>query len=483
MLLIALILATAPQPRKAPTLPSQVWEKQIAPGLMYRMEWDPGTPRVINALRISVHTDRIHAYSQLAGGTVFEPGPTKGRGTVSSMVAADGAIAGVNGDMFPWTGDPIGLMVRDGELLSAPYQVPRDPTVRRIALGWGDGYSSIGLSEMALEISTATGKTVLAQGLNEDGGPDRVTVDFPPVGLATAKGPNAFAVVETNDTHLTPTSEITGTIQAVGTNLTSRPVESGTVLLLATGKAVSQFVGMQAGDSVKLRVQVQGFDFKRVQNVMGGGPMLVRDGQTLVDNAEERIAVPFTMDRHPRSLFGRTKTGDLWLVTIDGRSAISAGASLPESAEIMRRLGCVDAINLDGGGSTTFDLFGATINRPSDGIERPVANAVLIKGRMPEPSKDIFSLSGLPGGIRPGAPNHIAVVKGNPSSRHRIANTEVVWTCSGSAWIDQGGNLHVRGAGEAHVTAYVRGVVAKGVYKVVGVSAAPEKANPGGKDD
>ena len=203
------------------------------------------------------------------------------------------------------------------------------------------------------------------------------------------------------------------------------------MLLLATGKAASKFVGMQVGESVKIHEHLAGFDFKRLQNVIGGGPTLVKDGHIVVDYVEERFKKEFAEARHPRTAIGRTKTGDLWLVTIDGRSSISAGASLQETAALMKRLGCVDAINLDGGGSTTFDLFGSTVNRPSDGIERPVANGVLIRGKRREPTKDALFLSRLPAGVRLNALNHLSVLQGGPESKHRLANTEVVWTSSG----------------------------------------------------
>ena len=210
---------------------------------------------------------------------------------------------------------------------------------------------------------------------------------------------------------------------------------------------------------------------------------MLQDGQVVIDYIEERLKKAFAEERHPRTAIGRTKTGDLWLVTIDGRSAISIGASLRETADIMQRLGCVDAINLDGGGSTAFDLFGKTVNRPSDGIERPVANAVLIKGKRPEPTKDALFLTHLAAGARPAATNHLSVVQGGPESKRRLANTEVIWSCTGAAWIDQGGNLHVRGAGTAKVTAFVRGITLNEEYKVVGTTKPTEEPKPGGKDD
>ncbi|MHB8636106.1 MAG: phosphodiester glycosidase family protein [Fimbriimonadaceae bacterium] len=455
------------------------WEKRLAPGLVYRMEWNPKLPRIVDALRVSLGAKAIHATTELAGGTVFEAGPAKGCDTVSHMVQANGAIAGINGDFFPYTGDPLGLMVREGELVSAPYQTTLDPAARRAALGWGDGVSALGLSDMTLTIVPETGGVIAAEGLDEDGGPDRVTVDFPAVGLALAKAPNAFVILNVPDARLTPNTDITGTVQAVGADLTSRAVEPGTVLLLATGKAAAKFVGIQAGETVKIHERVTGFDFTRVKNVIGGGPILLKDGKVVIDYALERFKKAFAEDRHPRTIIGRTKSGDLWLVAIDGRSAISVGATLLEAAHIMQRLGCVDAVNLDGGASTTFDLFGTTVNRPSDGVERPVACSVLIKAKRVEPTKDALFLSRLPAGARPNAANHLSVLEGGPESKRRVANTEVIWTCSGAAWIDQGGNLHPRSTGVAHVVALTRGLTLSADYKVV----ADTKATPGAIPD
>lgn len=483
MYLTALLPLALLQTHTVAPAPFQAWEKRLAPGLVYRMEWDPTAPRIINALRVSLRSKAIHAYAQLAGGTVFEANADKGRDSVSHMVQADSAIGGINGDFFPFTGDPLGLLVREGELLSAPFQSRQDPAARRAALGWGDTFSALGLSDMTLTIVPETGGTIPAEGLNEDGGPDRITVDFPAVGLALAKAPNSFVIVTVPDARLTPGAEVTGMIEAVGADLTSRAVEPGTVLLLATGKAASKFVGLQAGETIRIREQVAGFDFGRIQNVIGGGPILLKDGQVTIDYVEERFKKEFAEGRHPRTAIGRTKSGDLWLVTIDGRSLMSVGASLAESAEIMKRLGCVDAINLDGGGSTTFDLFGLTINRPSDGLERPIADGVLIKGKLPEPTKDALFLSRLPAGARLNGSNHLSVLQGGPESKHRLANTEVIWTCTGAAWIDQGGNLHVRGAGTAHVLAFVRGITVTADYKVVGVAKPTDEPKPGGKDD
>jgi exopolysaccharide biosynthesis protein len=84
-------------------------------------------------------------------------------------------------------------------------------------------------------------------------------------------------------------------------------------------------------------------------------------------------------DRHPRSALGWNRDA-LFLVAVDGRMpGWSDGWKIPELAAFMRtELGCTEAINLDGGGSTSLWFDGELRNSPADGEERPVANALLI---------------------------------------------------------------------------------------------------------
>jgi exopolysaccharide biosynthesis protein len=90
----------------------------------------------------------------------------------------------------------------------------------------------------------------------------------------------------------------------------------------------------------------------------------------------------FATTRHPRSAVGWRGDGTLLLVVVDGRQGdYSVGMSLSELTELFRSLGAVEALNLDGGGSTTLVVGGAVANRPSDPQgERPVANALLLLG-------------------------------------------------------------------------------------------------------
>lgn len=113
-------------------------------------------------------------------------------------------------------------------------------------------------------------------------------------------------------------------------------------------------------------------------DAIGGSPMLVKDGAVRVTDAEELIDVNNTA-RRARTALGYTASGVVLLVAIEGDNAPAApGLTLLELAELLRGLGCVGALNLDGGGSTSMVVAGRPTVRPSDGAERPVLAAVLL---------------------------------------------------------------------------------------------------------
>jgi hypothetical protein len=119
---------------------------------------------------------------------------------------------------------------------------------------------------------------------------------------------------------------------------------------------------------------------------VGGHPILLRDGvRQHLDPADGMVT-----GRHPRTLLAATHAGEVLLVTIDGRRpGHSIGATLAEATDLLLELGAFNAINLDGGGSTTFALDceqgACVVNRPSDGTERPVPLALAVVSTAPPP--------------------------------------------------------------------------------------------------
>lgn len=118
------------------------------------------------------------------------------------------------------------------------------------------------------------------------------------------------------------------------------------------------------------------------EDVLTAGPMLLSGGV-----AERVLDNNFNNTRHPRTAVGRRSDGTVLLVVADGRSEQAAGLSMAELQQVMTALGCSDAINLDGGGSTTMVVRGEVVNHPSDNRqfdaagERIVANAICVKAK------------------------------------------------------------------------------------------------------
>ncbi len=119
-----------------------------------------------------------------------------------------------------------------------------------------------------------------------------------------------------------------------------------------------------------------------VQEAIGGGPVLVTDGKINLTDKQEGFGISHVTTRHPRTAVGsyvRDNRPHLILLVVDGRQKMhSMGMSLNELAATMRDLGCSEALNLDGGGSTTLVVKNQVVNKPSGGIERAVTSVFAV---------------------------------------------------------------------------------------------------------
>lgn len=439
---------------------AQTWEKIIAPGLSYRMEVDVMTPRTIHALRWTPGTPETSARPELAGRVVYGAGGDKGRGTVSQMVAENSAIAGINGDFFPFTGDPLGLMVAASELKSRPFP-------KRGFLSWGPKGSFVGRADFAGKLFVR-GLELGVEGFNEDCPQNGITVNSPVAGRAIANPAGTALRVQIEAGRFELNKSTSGLIVEVITGVSSVPIQVGEFVIMFSGRAQAEAAQMAVGQRVTFLSYVNGLDESRAENAVGGGPILLKDGQVSVSWQYEGFTSDFALKRHPRTVVGITATGDIWFVAIDGRQSMSAGATLEEAARIMLRLGCVDAVNLDGGGSTAMNVFGIPVNRPSDGQERPVANGILFFGPPTNGNGEKLRINA-PERLPAGGLKTISVVT---DAGVEVANSEVFWHSQGSGWIDQGGQVKPIGEGQIVVRAFVRGQV---LETSIAVDAKPPK--------
>lgn len=116
-----------------------------------------------------------------------------------------------------------------------------------------------------------------------------------------------------------------------------------------------------------------------VKTAIGGSPVLISNDEINITDDEELIAIDNTSSR-ARSAIGYTKDNKIVLLAVEGNnSSGGAGLNLAELAQLMKEMGCTGAINLDGGGSTTLTVNGKQTVKPSDGTERGVMTALIVK--------------------------------------------------------------------------------------------------------
>ncbi|WP_225635400.1 phosphodiester glycosidase family protein [Streptomyces solaniscabiei] len=309
------------------------------------------------------------------GGLEASYGPDlENRETTSVLSNAAGATAAVNAGFFVLDpkagapGDPAGVGVYDGRLLSEPVsdrnRVPG--LIRNCGGGEGDQPTSLPLHDV-----TCTNANELVA----------FTAEY---GRQTPSGEGLEAVLDAHDRVVELRSPRGG------------PLPRGGSSVQATGDRVAELTALaQPGARLTRTTTLLDDRGKRVSptpgtDIVNAGPELVRDGRLHVTPATDGMVHPgdpswyygWVHKRNPRTLAGVDAAGRTVLITSDGRSTEALGLSIVESAKVAKSLGLRDAVNLDGGGSTTMVTDGKVVNAPSDATgERPVGDALLILPR------------------------------------------------------------------------------------------------------
>ena len=126
-------------------------------------------------------------------------------------------------------------------------------------------------------------------------------------------------------------------------------------------------------------IQQTGTLFRTTEDIINGVPQLIKNGKIEITWEQEKSSKSFVETRHPRTAVAKLKDGKFLMITVDGRSEESGGIGLEDLAKILLEFGATDAMNLDGGGSTTMFLDGKIVNKPSDKEgERKVSDAILV---------------------------------------------------------------------------------------------------------
>lgn len=168
------------------------------------------------------------------------------------------------------------------------------------------------------------------------------------------------------------------------TSGSSIPVDGAVLAAYGAGARAKEVQAMADGDTVKILLTTVPHiaHGSAPAMIIGGWPRILRDGENMAADAStvEGTLSGNAEARHPRTAVGFSRdSSTLLLLTVDGRSENSGGMTLVELADMMRQLGAWQAMNFDGGGSTTMVIDGKVVNHPSDQQgERAVGNALLV---------------------------------------------------------------------------------------------------------
>jgi len=379
--LFACICFEATLPSATQTLPTGAQKSEfLAPGIEhiqitrgYKSEKDATGPWFINMLRIDLSQARLQFVHALDEAVGLE--------TVSSMAARYGALAAINSGYFRTTGtyrgDSVGVEVLNGKILS-------ESNNSRAAAGLIEkrGTQELILGHLKLDGEVIAGPQIkyAINGLNRPRAANELIVFTPEFHRTTLTEPGGLETIVRH-------SRVVALREPKG----SSTIPADGFVISTSGSARDWALkNLRRGAQVRLNLRLspvepdQAVLWKQATSVIGGGPQLIKNGRVEITNAAERILPSFVSDGHPRTAIAKLKSGQLLLVTVDGRQpGESIGMSLTMLADLLMEFGAVEAINLDGGGSTTMVIRNKLVNKPSDTTgERPVSDAILVYPRL-----------------------------------------------------------------------------------------------------
>jgi hypothetical protein len=296
---------------------------------------------------------------------VLTPGPLAAAEPLSQMVARSGAVAAVNGDFFDMyhTNAPYGSTIVDGQMLKGPIF-----SWTRVAGVGQDGRGRIAEVFLDGAVGLPEGERPIV-GLNQHNiEPNGIGV-YTTVWGASSRG---RATERAQGVHELLVRNGVAVAHADGAG--SGWIEPDSFVLLGREEGASALARVPIGAPVYVRAGPRTDASAPFRVGIGGKEILLRGGQLadVPDGAPQpRTAVGFSAD-------GAT----MFLVTVDGRQQHSSGMTLRELAELLQQMGAADAMNLDGGGSTTMlarragEAGPALVNSPSGGGERSIPNGI-----------------------------------------------------------------------------------------------------------
>ncbi len=263
------------------------------------------------------------------------------------MAQQNQAAAAINGGYFGRDRQsPLGAIRRDGTWMSSPI-------LNRGVVAWdAQGRLKVGRF-MLQEQMVANSGTALPITSSNSGYPQKGVARY------TALWGASYTPVLNNEQVATVVNNQVQSVQAGQEGMTF-PIPSNGALLVA--RSVASLSELPLGTSVQYRMQTSRSEFEAFPNIVGAGPVLVEEGRVVMDAIAEQFSPNFANQAADRSGIGQTADGAILLAVTHNRIG-GPGPTLSEWAQIMQRIGSVNALNLDGGSSTSLYLGGQLLDR------------------------------------------------------------------------------------------------------------------------
>jgi hypothetical protein len=260
------------------------------------------------------------------------------------------AAAAINAGFFNRKNQlPLGAIRRDGQWLSGPI-------LNRGAIAWNDsGKFKFGRLQLQETVVTAAGQRLPIVAFNSGyikSGIARYTNTW---------GTTYTPLIDNEVIVVIQNNQVTGQISGGVAGETTIPIPpSGFLLALRANPQIASL--LPVGSTIRTENSTTPADFSSYPHILGGGPLLLQNRQIVLNAEAEGFSEAFSRQKASRSAIGTTASGNLLVAAVHNRAG-GAGPSLTEIAQIMQHLGCVDALNLDGGSSTSLYLGGQLLDR------------------------------------------------------------------------------------------------------------------------
>lgn len=282
----------------------------------------------------------------------------KSRKTITTIAKNKNAIVAMNGTYFkPQTGVPLGTLMIDKKLYTGP-------VYDRVAMGIFNDKNDTRFDIARVQLNAyvkGSGKTIKVHNINQPRMLSTyVLVYTPEWGKTSPFAPKYGMGLQIAD----------GKITKASANPIDIPLNG---YVISGPKSVLQPLLAKKDAELVLNTNPS---WDKVTHIISGGPYLVKNNEIYVDMTAQKLGA--IGGRNPRSAIGYTMENNLILVAVDGREGSSIGMTLNELAYFMKSIGCTNAMNLDGGGSTVMYVNGRVVNKPQAKGGIPLSNAIVL---------------------------------------------------------------------------------------------------------